>query len=163
MLRTQTQIASIYNKMPIILHHSLVQKREITCLTISVPPQAQSQNITQPGVPFSLNFTVASNTIGGNYTIRARTDLVETDVSFPSSLILVAGGSAQGSVTLTVPSKTESGTAVTLTIEAEAPGSTDLNYAIVQLTVSTASAIFSGCYSLCMCLSFSWFFVSHFV
>ncbi|XP_051757196.1 von Willebrand factor A domain-containing protein 7-like isoform X1 [Ctenopharyngodon idella] len=124
---------------------------------------AQSQNTTLPGVPFSLNFTVASNTIGGNYTIRARTDLVETDVSFPSSLNLVAGGSAQGSVTLTVPSKTESGTAVTLTIEAEAPGSTDLNYAIVQLTVSTASAIFSGCYSLCMCLSFSWFFVSHFV
>ncbi|XP_048052723.1 von Willebrand factor A domain-containing protein 7-like isoform X2 [Megalobrama amblycephala] len=124
---------------------------------------AQLQNITLPGVPFSLNFTVASNTIGGNYTIRARTDLVETDMSFPSSLILVAGGSAQGSINLTVPSETESGTAVTLSIEAEAPGSTDLNYAIVLLTVSTASAIFSGCYSLCMCLSFSCFFVFHFV
>ncbi|ROI47898.1 von Willebrand factor A domain-containing protein 7 [Anabarilius grahami] len=103
---------------------------------------AQSQNTALPGVPFSLNFTVASNTIGGNYTIRARTDLVETGVSFPSSLNLVAGGSAQGSVTLTIPSKTESGTAVTLSIEAEAPGSTDLNYAIVQLTVSTAMAVF---------------------
>ncbi|XP_051757204.1 von Willebrand factor A domain-containing protein 7-like isoform X2 [Ctenopharyngodon idella] len=82
---------------------------------------AQSQNTTLPGVPFSLNFTVASNTIGGNYTIRARTDLVETGVSFPSYLILVAGGSAQrSSVTLTVPSKIKSRTAVTLTTEAEA-------------------------------------------
>ncbi|XP_077102696.1 von Willebrand factor A domain-containing protein 7 [Siphateles boraxobius] len=124
---------------------------------------AQSQNIAQPGVPFSLNFTVTSNTTGGNYTIRARTDL-GFSVSFPRYLILVAGGSAQGSVTLTAPSDTESGTDFRLTIEAEAPGSSDLNYAIVQLTVSTANAIFSGFYSLYICLSFSCFcFVSHFV
>ncbi|KAK7161547.1 hypothetical protein R3I94_004278 [Phoxinus phoxinus] len=123
---------------------------------------AHSQNIAQPGVPFGLNFTVTSNTTGGNYTIRARTDL-GFSVSFPRYLILVAGGSAQGSVTLTAPSDTESGTDFTLTIEAEAPGSIDLNYAIVQFTVSTANAIFSGFYALSMCLSFSCFFVSHFV
>ncbi|XP_050960926.1 von Willebrand factor A domain-containing protein 7-like, partial [Labeo rohita] len=96
---------------------------------------AQSQNTTQPGVPFSLNFTVATNTTGGNYTIRARTDQ-GFSVSFPSSLTLGTGGSAQGSVTLTAPSNTESGTDVTLTIEAEAPGSTDLNYVTLRLTVS---------------------------
>ncbi|XP_059408532.1 von Willebrand factor A domain-containing protein 7-like isoform X2 [Carassius carassius] len=114
---------------------------------------AQSQNITQPGVPLSLNFTVATNTTGGNYTIRALNDQ-GFSVSFPSSLILETGGSAQGSVTLTAPSDTESGTDVKLTIEAEAPGSTDLNYVTLQLTVSTANAIFSGCYSLSVCLSF---------
>ncbi|KAF4118569.1 hypothetical protein G5714_000620 [Onychostoma macrolepis] len=121
---------------------------------------AQSQNITQPGVPLSLNFTVASNATGSNYTIRARTDQ-GFNVSFPSSLTLGTGGSAQGSVTLTAPSDTESGTDVTLTIEAEAPGSTDLNYVTLRLTVSTANNIFSGCYSLSMCLTFFWFFISH--
>uniref|UniRef100_A0A8C2CWH0 von Willebrand factor A domain containing 10, tandem duplicate 2 n=1 Tax=Cyprinus carpio TaxID=7962 RepID=A0A8C2CWH0_CYPCA len=123
---------------------------------------AQSQNITQPGVPLSLNFTVATNTTSGNYTIRARNDQ-GFSVSFPSSLILGTEGSAQGSVTLTAPSDTESGTDVTLTIEAEAPGSTDLNYVTLQLTVSTANAIFSGCYSLSLCLSFFFFIVCHFV
>uniref|UniRef100_A0A8C1L586 von Willebrand factor A domain containing 10, tandem duplicate 2 n=1 Tax=Cyprinus carpio TaxID=7962 RepID=A0A8C1L586_CYPCA len=123
---------------------------------------AQSQNITQPGVPLSLNFTVATNNTIGNYTIRARNDQ-GFSVSFPSSLILGTEGSAQGSVTLTAPSDTESGTDVTLTIEAEAPGSTDLNYVTLQLTVSTANAIFSGCYSLSLCLSFFFFIVCHFV
>ncbi|XP_052416897.1 uncharacterized protein LOC127958778 [Carassius gibelio] len=84
---------------------------------------AQSQNITQPGVPLSLNFTVATNTTGGTYTIRALNDQ-GFSVSFPSSLILETGGSAQGSVTLTAPSDTESGTDVKLTIEAEDLGST---------------------------------------
>ncbi|XP_016099011.1 von Willebrand factor A domain-containing protein 7 [Sinocyclocheilus grahami] len=123
---------------------------------------AQSQNITKPGVPLSLNFTVATNTTSGNYTIRARNDQ-GFSVSFPRFLILETGGSAQGSVTLTAPSNTESGTDVTLTIEAEAPGSTDLNYVTLQLTVSTANAIFSGCYSLSVCLSFFCFIVCHFV
>ncbi|KAL1282099.1 hypothetical protein QQF64_000902 [Cirrhinus molitorella] len=104
---------------------------------------AQSQNIIQPGVPLSLNFTLTTNTTGGNYTIRVRTDQ-GFSVSFHSSLTLRPGGSAQGSVTLTAPFDTESGTDVTLTIEAEAPGSTDLNYITLQLTVSTANAIFSG-------------------
>uniref|UniRef100_A0A8C0XVS8 von Willebrand factor A domain containing 10, tandem duplicate 1 n=1 Tax=Cyprinus carpio carpio TaxID=630221 RepID=A0A8C0XVS8_CYPCA len=121
---------------------------------------AQSQNITQPGVPLSLNFTVATNTTSGNYTIRARNDQ-GFSVSFPSSLILGTEGSAQGSVTLTAPSDTESGTDVTLTIEAEAPGSTDLNYVTLQLTVSTANAIFSGYHSLSMCLSFFFFIICH--
>ncbi|XP_073698692.1 von Willebrand factor A domain-containing protein 7-like [Garra rufa] len=114
---------------------------------------AQSTNIIQPGVPFSLNFTVATNTTGGKYTIRARTDQ-GFSMSFPSSLTLGTGGSAQGSITLTAPYDTESGTDVTLTIEAEAPGSIDLNYVTLQLTVSTADAIFSGWLMLSMCLSF---------
>ncbi|XP_016319877.1 von Willebrand factor A domain-containing protein 7-like [Sinocyclocheilus anshuiensis] len=123
---------------------------------------AQSQNIIQPGVPLSFNFTLASNATGSNYTIRARTDQ-DFSVSFPSSLTLGTGGSAQGSVTLIAPSDTESGTDVTLTTEAEAPGSTDLNYVMLRLTVSTANAIFSGCFLLSMCLAFFWFFISHYI
>ncbi|KAI7810831.1 putative von Willebrand factor A domain-containing protein 7 [Triplophysa rosa] len=41
----------------------------------------------------------------------------------------------QGIVTLTAPFSTESGTDVTLTIEAEAPGSANLNYVTLRLTV----------------------------
>ncbi|KAL1282096.1 hypothetical protein QQF64_000899 [Cirrhinus molitorella] len=91
-----------------------------------LPPQAQSQNTTQPEVPLNLNFTLATNTTGGNYTIRVRTDQ-GFSVSFLSSLTLGPGGSTKGSVTLTAPSDTQSGRDVTLTIEAEALGPTDLN------------------------------------
>ncbi|KAI7810845.1 von Willebrand factor A domain-containing protein 7 [Triplophysa rosa] len=113
---------------------------------------AQTQNTITPGVPFSFNFTVSTNTTAGNYTIRARTSN-GFSVSVPSSLNVESGRSAQGTATLTVPSITESGTDVTLTFEAEAPGSTDLNYAKLRLIVSAASGRFSGWYSFSMCLS----------
>lgn len=77
---------------------------------------------------------MASIGSGGNYTIRARTDRSFT-VSVPNTLNVEDGGSAQGTVTLTAPPNTESGTDVTLTIEAEAPGATDSNYVTLRLTV----------------------------
>ncbi|XP_056313202.1 von Willebrand factor A domain-containing protein 7 [Danio aesculapii] len=123
---------------------------------------AQSQNVTQPGVPLNISFTVTANATGGNYIIRARTDQ-GFNVSVSSSLLVAAGGSAQGNITLITPSDTESGTDVTLTIEAEAPGSTDLNYATLRLTVSAASAVFSGHYSFSICLSLFCFLISHYV
>ncbi|KAL1282098.1 hypothetical protein QQF64_000901 [Cirrhinus molitorella] len=104
---------------------------------------AQSQNIIQPGVSFSLNFIVGSNTTGGNYTIRARTDQ-GFSLSFPSFMTLGTRGSAQGSVTLTAPSNTETWTGVTLTIEAEAAGSTDLNYITLRMTVAAFKPLFQG-------------------
>ncbi len=70
----------------------------------------------------------------GNYTIRARTDR-SFSLSFPRSLDTGTEGSAQGIVTLTAPSNTESGTDVTLTIEAEDPESSDSNYVAVRFTV----------------------------
>lgn len=124
--------------------------------------KAQTQNTTKPGVPFSFNFTVATNATAGNYTIRARTSN-GFSVSVPSSLNVASGGSAQGTATLTVPSNTESGTDVTLTIDAEAPGSTDLNYVTLRLTVSAASGRFSGWYSFTMCLSLFGLFISLFI
>lgn len=74
-----------------------------------------------------------------------------------------SGGSAQGTATLTVPSNSESGTDVTLIIEAEAPGSADLNYATVRLIVSAAGGRFSGWYSFSMCLSLFGLFLSLFM
>ncbi|XP_051561364.1 von Willebrand factor A domain-containing protein 7-like isoform X3 [Myxocyprinus asiaticus] len=112
---------------------------------------AQSQSVLEHGVPFRFNFTVATNITAGSYTIRARTDR-GFSVSVPNSLNLETGVSAQGTVTITAPSNTESGTDVTLTIEAEAPGSTDLNYVTQRFIVSAASTEWYSL-SFCMCLS----------
>ncbi len=47
----------------------------------------------------------------------------------------MSGGSAHGTVSLTPPGNTVSGTDVTLTIEAEGPGGSDSNYAVLRLSV----------------------------
>ncbi|XP_056313191.1 von Willebrand factor A domain-containing protein 7 [Danio aesculapii] len=96
--------------------------------------KAQPSSTIEPGIPLDLNFTLVNNATGGNYTIRARTDR-NFNVSFPNSLFIGAEGSAQGTVTLIAPSGTDSGTDVTLTIEAEAPVSGDSNYLALRFTV----------------------------
>lgn len=87
-------------------------------------------------MPFDLSFTLVSNATESKYTIRARTDR-GFSVSFPSSLNIGTEGSAQGTVTLTAPSDTKSGTDVTLTIEAEDQGSGDSNYVALRFSVMT--------------------------
>ncbi|XP_073699338.1 von Willebrand factor A domain-containing protein 7-like [Garra rufa] len=92
---------------------------------------AQPSSTIEPGIPFIHSFTLVTNATGGKYTIRARTDR-SFSVSFPSFLNTGTEGSAQGKVTLTAPSDKESGTDVTLTIEAEDPESGDSNYVAVR-------------------------------
>ncbi|XP_047235985.1 uncharacterized protein LOC124876959 [Girardinichthys multiradiatus] len=50
-------------------------------------------------------------------------------------LFLDAGGSANGTVNITAPPNTPSGTVITLTIEALAPSGADSDYAVLHLTV----------------------------
>ncbi|XP_056590370.1 von Willebrand factor A domain-containing protein 7-like [Triplophysa dalaica] len=95
---------------------------------------AESQNTLQPGIPLNVRFKLTNNGRAGHYTIRAQNDR-GFKVSVPSFLNVEAGGSAQGIATLTAPSNTESGTDVTFTIEAEDPGSADLNYVTLRWTV----------------------------
>ncbi|XP_043107163.1 von Willebrand factor A domain-containing protein 7-like isoform X2 [Puntigrus tetrazona] len=104
---------------------------------------AQASSTIEPGIPSVLNFTVATNATGSSYIIRARTDR-SFSVSFPSSLDMGTGGSAQGNVTLTAPSDTQSGMDVTLTIEAEDPDSGDSNYVAVRFSVMTKVTDFSS-------------------
>ncbi len=103
-----------------------------------VSSQAQPNNTIEPGIPFNLNFTLVTNATGGSYTIQAWTDR-SFSVSFPSSLDTGTEGSAQGNITLTAPSDTESGTDVTLTIVAEESG--DSNYVALRFTVMTKVAV----------------------
>ncbi|KAK6317579.1 hypothetical protein J4Q44_G00129790 [Coregonus suidteri] len=96
-----------------------------------VEAEGLRQNVTwSPEIPFSLLFTVTTNGTGGSFTIRATNDRGFTSSS-PTNLKLVTGVSANGTVTLTAPANTESGTDVTLPIEAESPGATDTNYAVL--------------------------------
>ncbi|KAJ7997393.1 hypothetical protein DPEC_G00228520 [Dallia pectoralis] len=115
---------------------SSFQRQSSTRLrTSTVVVVAQAVGALEPGTPFSIPFTVTATTsdTGANFTIRANNDRGFFS-SFPLTLALV-NGSANGTVILTAPLNTASGTDVTLTIEAESPGATDTNYAIRRLSV----------------------------
>lgn len=88
----------------------------------------------KPGVAFKIPFTVTSTHLRGTVTVRAKNDRT-FKLSSPSSVTLSSTGRAEGTVTITAPATTPSGTDVTLTIEVEAPGRTDSNFAVTRLTV----------------------------
>lgn len=87
-----------------------------------------------PGTPFSVPFSVKSYVLEGNFTVRAANSRL-FEATHPTSLKLTAGGTSNGTVTITAPVNTTSGTDVTLTIEVEAPGGQDTNYAVLRLSV----------------------------
>ncbi|XP_023272377.1 von Willebrand factor A domain-containing protein 7-like [Seriola lalandi dorsalis] len=95
---------------------------------------ADSNSILVPGTPFSVPFSVMTSGTGGNFTIRA-TNSQRFDSTSPTSLFLESGNSTNGTVTLSAPLNTPSGTDVTLTIEAEAPGGADTNYIVLRFSV----------------------------
>ncbi|XP_027888394.1 LOW QUALITY PROTEIN: mucin-3A-like [Xiphophorus couchianus] len=90
--------------------------------------------VLEPGTPRSVSFSVMTTGEGGSFTIQATNDQ-RFAASFPSSLLLDPGVSANGTVNITAPAGTPSGTGVTLTIEAVAPGGADTNYDVLRLTV----------------------------
>ncbi|XP_026183681.1 von Willebrand factor A domain-containing protein 7-like isoform X2 [Mastacembelus armatus] len=95
---------------------------------------ADINSILVPGTPLSIPFTVSTTGAGGTFSIQVTNDRGFSP-AFPSSLSLETGGRASGTVTITAPLNTTSGSDVTLTIQAEAPGGTDTNYALKRLTV----------------------------
>ncbi|XP_033834539.1 von Willebrand factor A domain-containing protein 7-like [Periophthalmus magnuspinnatus] len=90
-------------------------------------------DIIEPGATLSMNFTVSSNGSGGTFSIRATNDQ-SFSLSFPQTLEVVSGSSTVGTLQLSVPTDAESGTEVTLTVEAEAPDG-DVNYGVLMVTV----------------------------
>ncbi|KAJ8000599.1 hypothetical protein DPEC_G00182050 [Dallia pectoralis] len=120
-----------------LVSSTLFQRQSTTQMSVSkVTIEAVVDRTMEPGNDFSLPFTVMSDGAGGTYTINARNDKDFT-MNFPKSIILVAGGNATANLTITAPPNTNSGTDITLTIEAVAPGSIDSNYAILRLSVVT--------------------------
>ncbi|CAL8266051.1 unnamed protein product [Merluccius merluccius] len=93
-----------------------------------------SENIIVPGTLFLVPFSVMTGDVGGNFTIQATNDR-DFISSFPDSLVLADGGSANGTVTLSAPLNTPSGSDVTLTIQVEAPGGADTNYIVQRFSI----------------------------
>ncbi|KAI1887898.1 hypothetical protein AGOR_G00195230 [Albula goreensis] len=106
----------------------------------SLAVTALANGTMEAGIPFSIPFSVTTNGMEGNYTVRAL-DNRGFISSFTTSLVLSSGGTAQGSVELQAPDSTPSGTDVTLTVVAEAPGAADFNYNVLQLSVSKCNAL----------------------
>ncbi|XP_032390256.1 von Willebrand factor A domain-containing protein 7 isoform X1 [Etheostoma spectabile] len=102
-----------------------------SAVTVASP---DSNSVLVPGTTLSVPFSVTTSGVGGTFIIQATNDQ-GFNSTFPSNLILANGGSANGTVNLTAPSNTLSGTVVTLTVEAVAPGGTDANYVVLRFTV----------------------------
>ncbi|KAF4090723.1 hypothetical protein AMELA_G00055160 [Ameiurus melas] len=103
--------------------------------------QTSSVNITtepvgtiEPGKQVTLPFTVTTKSSGGSFSISVSNDR-NFDTRFNTAITLESGGSANATVTLTVPENTASGTDVTVTIEAEAPDGSDFNYAVLRIAI----------------------------
>lgn len=94
-------------------------------------------------MPFSLK----TGGPGGNFTIRA-TNSRGFDSTSPSSLYLESGKTVNGTVTISTARTTPSGTDVTLTIEAEAPGAEDTNYVVLRFTIINTVRLQSNKYRL---------------
>ncbi|CAF87860.1 unnamed protein product, partial [Tetraodon nigroviridis] len=95
---------------------------------------ADSNGVIAPGTPFPVPFSVKSYGLGGNFTVRATNSRLY-NLTYPSSLNLNAGESSNGTVTIMATGDIPSGTDVTLTIEVEAPGGQDANYAVLRFSV----------------------------
>ncbi|XP_066534390.1 von Willebrand factor A domain-containing protein 7-like [Hoplias malabaricus] len=117
--------------------NGLFQRRSsIQLQTSSIKVITQAPESLEPGKTLTLPFTVTTTGSGGNFSISVSNDRILTVINVPASLTLEDQGSANGTITLPVPGNTPSGSSVTLTIEAAAPGGKDFNYAVLRLAVA---------------------------
>ncbi|XP_054897241.1 von Willebrand factor A domain-containing protein 7 [Poeciliopsis prolifica] len=115
--------------------NSKFQRQSTTLMSVSkVNIQAAVESSVEPGETFKLPFSVMTQSEGGTYTISARNDR-NFVMSYPETLNLSSGKYANATLTITPTADTESGTDVTLTIEAKSSSGVDSNYAVLRLSV----------------------------
>ncbi|XP_013873968.1 von Willebrand factor A domain-containing protein 7 [Austrofundulus limnaeus] len=115
--------------------NSEFQRQSTTQVSVSkVNIQAVVGSSVEPGKTFLLPFSVMTQGSAGTYTISARNDR-NFPMKFPESLTLTTGTAGNQTLTITPPASTQSGTDVTLTIEAKSSSGADSNYAVLKLSV----------------------------
>ncbi|KAJ0061608.1 hypothetical protein NL108_005753, partial [Boleophthalmus pectinirostris] len=113
---------------------SVFQRQSPTSFTSSnLTITATPNDLLTPGTPFVVPFTISTSEVGVNITIRATNNRGFTS-TYPSTLVIESGNSTNGTVTLSAPLNTPSGSDVTLTIEAETPKGDD-NYVVLRFSV----------------------------
>ncbi|XP_039469439.1 von Willebrand factor A domain-containing protein 7-like [Oreochromis aureus] len=115
----------------------------ITTASLSVAAQADSINI-EPGTSITIPFTVSSD-VTGTFRVQVSNDR-SFDFTSPGNVSIGPsdGGKANGTITLTVPASTGSGTDVTLTIQAQNAAATDTNYAVLRFSVAAKTTDLSS-------------------
>uniref|UniRef100_A0AAV2JAH9 VWA7 Ig-like domain-containing protein n=1 Tax=Knipowitschia caucasica TaxID=637954 RepID=A0AAV2JAH9_KNICA len=122
---------------------SVFQRQSSTSFTSSnLTISASADSLLTPGTPFVVPFSVSSAEVGVNITIRVTNNRGFAS-TFPSVLMIDSGNSTNGTVTLSAPLNTRSGSDVTLTIEAETPTGDD-NFVVQRFAVFNTVTDFSA-------------------
>uniref|UniRef100_A0A8C7YHQ1 von Willebrand factor A domain containing 11 n=1 Tax=Oryzias sinensis TaxID=183150 RepID=A0A8C7YHQ1_9TELE len=119
------------------------QRQSTTQMSVSnVLIQAVVDSSVEPGKDFTLPFSVTTQGAGGVYTINAKNDR-NFPMTFPNSLTLATGQYTNDTLTVQPPADTESGTDITLTIDAKSSSGADSNYVVLRMSVVTKITDFS--------------------
>ncbi|KAM4595726.1 von Willebrand factor A domain-containing protein 7 [Fundulus diaphanus] len=117
--------------------NSEFQRQSTTQMSVSkVNIQAAVDSSVEPGETFKLPFSVMTQGEAGTCIINAQNDR-NFPMTYPKSLILSTGQYTNATLTIAPSAATESGTDVTLTIEAKSSSGADSNYAVLRLSVVT--------------------------
>uniref|UniRef100_H2ZVT2 Uncharacterized protein n=1 Tax=Latimeria chalumnae TaxID=7897 RepID=H2ZVT2_LATCH len=111
--------------------------QSLICLSFKV----NESSAFEPGKEHAVFFNLENNGPPMTFHIRVWND---QNYTMSSNLSRAAFICTSGQVKLTAPSGTESGTIVTLSIEAESSDQSDFNFALVQLTVAEKVEDFSA-------------------
>ncbi|KAF6728538.1 von Willebrand factor A domain-containing protein 7 [Oryzias melastigma] len=119
------------------------QRQSTTQMSVSkVQIQAVVDSSAEPGKDFTLPFRVITQGAGGLYTINAKNDR-NFPMTFPNSLTLTTGEYMNATLIVKPPADTESGTDITLTLDAKSSTDAESNYVVLRLSVVTKITDFS--------------------
>ncbi|XP_024146586.1 von Willebrand factor A domain-containing protein 7 [Oryzias melastigma] len=119
------------------------QRQSTTQMSVSkVQIQAVVDSSAEPGKDFTLPFRVITQGAGGLYTINAKNDR-NFPMTFPNSLTLTTGEYTNATLIVKPPADTESGTDITLTLDAKSSTDAESNYVVLRLSVVTKITDFS--------------------
>ncbi|XP_062407515.1 von Willebrand factor A domain-containing protein 7 [Sardina pilchardus] len=114
---------------------SRFQRQSTTQMSVTpVSVKVVADSSMEPGKSLDIPFTISTSVPRTKFNIRARNDK-NFVMKYPNSIVSGSRSTADGTLTITAPSNTASGTDITLTIDVESAGTSDSNYAVVRLSV----------------------------